>query len=40
MGGIFFLEASQPDGTTYRVGFGWFIHPRLASWIAVLSRPM
>jgi len=32
------LEASQPCGTTYRLGLGCFLHPNLASIVAVLSR--
>jgi hypothetical protein len=38
MGVFLFLEASQPRGTTYRVGLGCFVHPKLASVIAVISR--
>src|SRR5262249_59598987 len=30
-----FLEASQPCGTTYRLGLGCFLHPTLASMVAV-----
>lgn len=30
------IEASQPNGATYRLAMGWNIH--LASWLAVLSR--
>jgi len=32
------LEASQPDGTRYRLGLGCLVHPKLASMIAVLVR--
>jgi hypothetical protein len=32
------LEASQPRGTTYRLGLGCFLHPRLASMIAIIAR--
>jgi hypothetical protein len=31
MGVFLILEASQPCGTTYRVGIGCFMHPKLAS---------
>jgi hypothetical protein len=34
---FFYLEASQPSGTTYRLGFGCTLHS-LASMLAVLSR--
>jgi hypothetical protein len=30
--------ASQPRGACYRVGFGWSLHPQLASIVALLSR--
>jgi hypothetical protein len=33
-----FLEASQPSGSRYRVGFGCSLHPQLASIVALLSR--
>jgi hypothetical protein len=33
-----YLEASQPCGTTYRVGIGCLIHPKLASMLTVLIR--
>jgi hypothetical protein len=32
------LEASQPSGTTYRLGLGCHLHPSLASMVAALSR--
>jgi hypothetical protein len=32
------LEASQPSGTTYRVGLGCFVYPKLASMLLVLTR--
>ena len=32
------LEASQPDGTRYRLGLGCLVHPKLASMIAVIVR--
>jgi hypothetical protein len=31
-----FLEARQPCGTTYRVGIGCLVHPKLASMLTVL----
>jgi hypothetical protein len=38
MGVFLFLKASQPCGTTYRVGLGCLLHPKLTSLVAVLSR--
>lgn len=38
MGIFLILEASQPCGRVYRLGFGCLVHPRLASMIAVLTR--
>jgi hypothetical protein len=38
MGVFLILEASQPCGTSYRLGLGCLVHPKLASVIAVLSR--
>jgi len=32
------LEASQPCGTSYRLAIGCFVHPKLASAIAVIVR--
>jgi hypothetical protein len=32
------LEASQPNGTTYRLGLGCLVHPKLASMVAVIAR--
>jgi len=32
------LEASQPNGATYRLGLGWFLHPKLASMVVVIVR--
>ena len=32
------LDASQPDGGTYRLGVGCNLHPRLASMIVLLAR--
>ena len=33
-----YLEASQPCGTTYRLGIGCLVPPKLASMVAVLVR--
>ena len=33
-----YLEASQPDGTKYRLGLGCLVHPRLASMVILLMR--
>ena len=38
MGVFLILEASQPCGTTYRLGFGWLVHPKLASIVVALTR--
>jgi hypothetical protein len=38
MGVFLLLEASQPCGTTYRLGLGCYLHPKLASMLAVLAR--
>lgn len=38
MGVFLILEASQPRGRTYRLGLGCFLHPKLASMVAVISR--
>jgi hypothetical protein len=35
---FFCLEASQPDGTKYRLGLGCLVHPRLASMVILLMR--
>jgi hypothetical protein len=32
------LEASQPNGTNYRLAIGCLVHPNVASMIAVLIR--
>jgi hypothetical protein len=32
------LEARQPNGTTYRLGLGCFMPPKLASMVVVLIR--
>jgi hypothetical protein len=31
------IEASQPDGTVYRLLLGWNFHP-MASWVAAVVR--
>jgi hypothetical protein len=33
-----YLEASQPNGARYRLGLGCFVHPKLASLMAILVR--
>ncbi len=33
-----YLEASQPNGTTYRLGLGCLVHPNLASMVVILFR--
>ncbi len=38
MGVFLILEASQPCGTTYRLGIGWLVHPKLASMVTVFAR--
>jgi hypothetical protein len=38
MGVFLLLEASQPCGTTYRLGLGCFMHPKLVSMAAALAR--
>ena len=38
MGVFLILEASQPNGTRYRLGLGWIFHPKLASMVAVIVR--
>jgi hypothetical protein len=38
MGVFLILEAGQARGTTYRLGFGCFLHPSLASMVAVIAR--
>lgn len=38
MGVFLILEASQPCGTTYRLGLGCLVHPKLASMVAVILR--
>jgi hypothetical protein len=38
MGVFLILEASQPSGARYRIGLGWFFHPKLASTVAVIVR--
>ena len=34
---IFAFEASQPDGTVFRMALGWRLHP-LASWFIAFGR--
>ena len=38
MGVFLILEASQPRGTSYRLGLGCFLHPNLASVVAAIVR--
>jgi hypothetical protein len=38
MGVFLLLEASQPCGSSYRLGLGCFLHPKLASMIAVIAQ--
>lgn len=38
MGVFLIIEASKPRGTTYRLGLGCFLHPKLASVVAVIVR--
>ena len=38
MGLFLILEASQPSGARYRLGLGCFVHPNLASMLAVIVR--
>jgi hypothetical protein len=33
-----YLEASQPNGVTYRLGLGCLVHPKLAAMMVVLFR--
>jgi hypothetical protein len=33
-----YLEASQPNGTQYRLGLGCLIHPTVASMMALIVR--
>jgi hypothetical protein len=33
-----YLEASQSDGTRYRLGLGCMLHPKMASMIVLLLR--
>jgi len=32
------IEASKPDGTVYRMAFGWTLFLPLASWITGITR--
>jgi hypothetical protein len=38
MGVFLVLEASEPNGTTYRLGLGCFLPPTLATMVAVIVR--
>jgi hypothetical protein len=38
MGVFLILEASQPCGTTYRLGLGCILHPKLATMLAAIVR--
>jgi hypothetical protein len=38
MGLFLIFEARKPSGTTYRVGLGCLVHPKLASMLIVLVR--
>jgi hypothetical protein len=38
MGVFLILEASQPCGKTYRLGFGCSLHPNLASVVTLIAR--
>jgi hypothetical protein len=38
MGLFLIFEASQPNGTTYRLGLGWIFHPKLASMVILIVR--
>ena len=33
-----YLEASQPNGTSYRLGLGCLVPPKLASMVALIVR--
>ncbi len=35
---LLYLEARQPNGTTYRLGLGYLLHPHLASMVVLLFR--
>jgi hypothetical protein len=35
---LLLFEASQPNGTTYRLGLGCLVHPHLASMVVALFR--
>jgi hypothetical protein len=35
---FFYLEASQPSGTSYRLGLGCYVPPKLASMMVLLIR--
>lgn len=38
MGVFLIFEASQPSGACYRLGLGCFVHPKLASMVALIVR--
>jgi len=38
MSAFLYLEASQSNGTSYRLLVGWQVHPKLASIILMLTR--
>jgi hypothetical protein len=38
MGVFLILEASRPNGTIYRLGLGWILHPKLASMVTIFVR--
>jgi len=38
MGLFLIFEASQPCGTTYRLGLGCLLHPKLASLVVAFKR--
>jgi hypothetical protein len=38
MGLFLIFEAGEPNGTSYRLGLGCLVHPKLASMVAVLVR--
>jgi hypothetical protein len=35
---FFYLEASQSNGTSYRLGLGCYVPPKLASMVPVIVR--
>lgn len=38
MGLFLIVEASQPNGTIYRLGIGCLVPPKLASMVAIIVR--